>query len=190
MQVLVPDHLRCRQKRKWLYLWLPLMLPRNYQGYGVLRNPQTGAPIANAFVSIRGTDIVFQTGPDGSFVLSDVPTGDQVLLVNPPDSQILDLPITISANEELDLGPIESESLVYDPSLPPSATIPSIIGRGAARTNGRIGVEEAKKVIIDTMLAVGGTEAGVLDEFGNQLNPKVEGAGLVSLLPEHVSYNC
>jgi hypothetical protein len=155
---------------------------------GTLKDPQSGAPLGNAIVSIRGTNIFVVTGADGSFNLSGVPAGAQELLVNPPNSQILSFAIEVEPNTSIDIGDIESESLVYDPSQPPSATIPSIIGRGATRTNGRIGVEDAKKVIIDTILAVGGTEAGVLDQYGNQLNPKVEGAGLISLRPEHVSY--
>ena len=46
--------------------------------------------------------------------------------------------------------------------------------------------EQAKAVIIDTMIAVGGNEVGMLDEGRNQLNPKVTGTGLFSLTHEEM----
>ncbi len=156
---------------------------------GILKNPEGGAPLAGAIVSIKDTGIFAITAADGSFTLSGVPSGAQELIVNPPNSQILKIPIELAANQSLDLGELESESLVYDPSLPPSATVPSVLSRGLGDTSGRIKMEEAKQLIIDTFIALGGSEAGVLDEYGNQLNPKVEGEGLISLGPDHVEYH-
>ena len=70
--------------------------------------------------------------------------------------------------------------------MPRAATIVSVLDRGVSIKGAGLTFEQAKAVINDTMIAVGGTEAGVLDEAGNQLNPKVEGAGALSLTQEGV----
>jgi hypothetical protein len=67
--------------------------------------------------------------------------------------------------------------------LPRAATVASVLDRGVSDKAGRLTLEQAKMVIADTLVAVGGTEVGVLDESGNQLNPKIEGAGALSVTP-------
>jgi hypothetical protein len=155
---------------------------------GRLIDPDTGQPIVGARVSIQGTGLSTTTGADGSFAIAGAPAGDRQLVVNPPNHLPLVIPLTVGPNLTVDIGTLGSEATVFDPTSPPSATVPSIIGRGLDSTSGRLGYEAARQLIIDTYLAVGGSEAGVLDASGNQLNPKVSGNGLVTLPDELVGY--
>lgn len=148
---------------------------------GVLLDPDTGTPIVGAVVTLEGTTLSTTTGADGSFSFAGVPAGAHVLIINSPNHELLRIEVNAQAGEDLVLGKLEPTPTVFDPSAPPAATLFSVIGRGAADPPGNLGLEQARQLIIDTIIAVGGTEAGVLDAYGNQLNPNVSGEGLVSL---------
>lgn len=153
---------------------------------GRVVDPDTGVPIAGAIVSIEGTDISAVTDENGFYVLDDVPTGPQRLIVNPPDHELIRQDIEVQTGVTTDVGTTETPSIVFDPDAPPSATVYSVIGRHATETVGRLTFEQARDVIKDAVLMVGGDEAGILDEYGNQISPDVAGAGLVSMKPEAV----
>ncbi len=145
-----------------------------------------GEAIAGATVTVQGTSIQVVTDADGSFSLTGAPAGSLVLIVNAPDHQLIVLEIDTETGEQIDLGNLESAPTVYDPDALPSATVLSVVGRGVPRLQFSGEVEEARQVIHDTIQVVGGTRFGVLDEYGNQLNPNVEGNGMASLISEAV----
>ena len=147
---------------------------------GVLKDPETGAPISGARVTIEGTGMSVVSGADGSFLFSDAPAGPNVLIVNSLNRVTQRIDITPEANEEFDLGEFGSPSLVFDPATAPSISVGSILGRGAGDLFGNLSFEQAKQLVLDSIIATGGSDAGALDEFGNQLNPLVLGSGIVS----------
>jgi hypothetical protein len=151
---------------------------------GRIVDPETGDPVAHATVTIEGTNISAQTDSNGVYILRDVPAGTQRLIVNAPDHEVIRQDIEVATGVTTDLGATSTRSIVFNPNSPPSATAYSVIGRRATETVGRMTFDQAKQVIEDAMLMVGGDEAGVLDEYGNQLNPELSGAGLVSLKPK------
>jgi len=153
---------------------------------GRVVDPATGAPVAGAIVSIEGTGISTETDENGDYVLDNVPTGPQRLIINPPDHELIRRDIDIQPGISADLGATETASIVFDPNAPPSATAYSVIGRHATETISRLTFGQAREVIRDAMLMAGGDEAGVLDEYGNQINPSLTGAGLVSLKPKAI----
>jgi hypothetical protein len=155
---------------------------------GRLVDPATGQAIAGATVVIQGTNITATTDANGYYTLQGVPTGQQILIVNAPNREVLTSAVDVEANTTVTLDDLKPNATVFDPAAPPSVSIRSIIGRGLGDTTGRITVSDARKLIIDTMLLVGGNEAGVLDAYGNQLNPYVTGLGLSSLKDDGVQF--
>ncbi|MBI4849299.1 MAG: carboxypeptidase regulatory-like domain-containing protein, partial [Nitrospirae bacterium] len=149
---------------------------------GSLTDNETGQPLAGAIVTIQGTNITTITNPDGSFTLSNVPPGNYTLLINAPDHDLITIDFDSQVGAIVDLGDIKPQANVFNPEAPPAATVFSIVGRGAGDVSFENStVEEVEKLVVDTIIAVGGNEAGVLDEYGNQLNPNVTGDGIVSL---------
>ena len=151
---------------------------------GKLIDPETGAPLANAFITLQGTNFSTTTDANGDFVLYDVPTGEWNLVFNAADHELIILPVKVVSGSVLELDAVETESVVFNPSAPPSASIHSLLARYAVQS--RLTLEQAKILVLDTILCTGGDEIGALDEYGNQLNPKVNGNGLISLTNEAV----
>ncbi len=154
---------------------------------GRLVDPATGLGIAGATVVIQGTNITAITNASGYYTLQGVPTGQQILIINAANRELLTLGIDIEANTAVNLNDLKPDTIVFDPSAPPSASTLSVVGRGITDLTGTITVEEARKAIIDTMILVGGNEVGVLDAYGNQLNPNVTGNGKLSLMDNGVN---
>ncbi|HQH27679.1 MAG TPA: carboxypeptidase regulatory-like domain-containing protein, partial [Oligoflexia bacterium] len=148
---------------------------------GLLRDPETGAALPGAMVGIQGTGIQVVSGADGRFTLFDVPAGRQTLLVNAPDHQFFTLEIDAQLGETTDTGTIGSSATVFDPTAPAAASLVSVLGRGAARSISTLSKEGLRQLIIDTLILTGGDEGGVVDEYGNQLNPSVNGESLISV---------
>ena len=153
---------------------------------GRLIDPDSGRAIAGAIVSIQGTNIKTTSDAEGFFNLLEVPAGKQTLLVNAPNYELLNIPIDAQVGTTIDMGTVKSRPTVFDPSAPPAISLVSVAGRNFANVTGGQEIEDIKKVITDGILLVGGSEAGVIDEYGNQLNPQVSGSGLISLTPEGI----
>ena len=153
---------------------------------GNLIDPDTGQPISGALVTVQGTGITTTTASDGSFELKDVPAGEHTLIINPENHRLISIPVNPSNGASVDLGNVESPAVVFDPNTAPSVSTFSVVSRGIGDVLGKKDIDELKRMVTDTMLAVGGTEAGVLDDYGNQLNPEIQGNGLVSLNPAGV----
>ncbi|MDX9974290.1 MAG: PKD domain-containing protein, partial [FCB group bacterium] len=154
---------------------------------GTLTDPDTGAPIAGATVTVQGTNITTTTDASGAFTLNDVPTGDVVIFVNPRDHRLIRIAANTASGEQVDLGAIESERTVYDASTPPSVNLFSVLARGFTEATGGMKASDAEQLVRDAMLLVGGDESGLIDDYGNQVNPAVRGEGLVSLTPSGVA---
>lgn len=157
------------------------VLPGSASVTGRLVDAATGAPISGGEVSLFQTPLTVHSGPDGEFFLGDAPAGSRKLVISAADHALYVAPIDVHAAVALDLGQVELQPVVFDPAAPAGASLHSILGRGVADLTGRLSVEEARRVIRDTLILTGGNEAGVLDAYGNQLNPNVEGDGLMSL---------
>jgi hypothetical protein len=153
---------------------------------GKIIDPNTKQPVTSGTVAIQGTTLSAIIQPDGSFTLLNVPSGPQTLIVNAPNHEFLTLPVDVQSNTTINLGELQSPATVFDPTAPPSVSLLSIAGRNFGDVTGNLNVEDTKKVITDALLLVGGSEAGVFDEYGNQLNPGVVGAGMISLTQEGV----
>ena len=155
---------------------------------GIVRDKFTGLPVSNAKVTLNGTGISVNTGQDGSFVITDVSEGEHSLLITSNNYQHYVVDVSLGASGSITLSdPVELKPLAYPQDyfgqVPRETTLASILARKITTSGEGMTLEEAKTVIRDTMVVVGGTEAGVLDEAGRQLNPKVDGVGLLSLTP-------
>lgn len=148
----------------------------------------TQLPLVGARVTMNGTPLSAVTDPLGQFTLDNVPPGAQVLVATAPNYRVTPLDIAIGIHRDFDLPePIAMDALArpFNPggTLPRAATLASVLDRGASDKNGRPTIDQARAVIADTILAVGGSDAGVIDEGGNQINPNMMGPGLFSLTP-------
>ncbi len=153
---------------------------------GKIVDSDTTNGVAGAVVSIEGTGISTTTALDGSFTLHNIPPGAQVLIINSPNHELIRIAVNGDDPNAQQLGSIATRATVFDPNAPAAVSLLSVLGRGIGAFGETKSMSEARKAIVDALLVAGGTEAGVMDEFGNQLNPKMSGAGLMSTLPDGV----
>jgi hypothetical protein len=149
---------------------------------GRLMDFDTSWLLSGATVSVQGSTTTTTTIGNGTFVLNSVPAGAQNLTLNATDHE----PVTIVALAQIgttvNVGDVKAHTSVFNPAAAPTATLRSVFGRGGAEfSTGSMSKDELKKVVIDSILMTGGKSAGVLDDFGNQLNPNITGNGVVSL---------
>ncbi len=148
---------------------------------GILVDSVTEQSIAGAIVTIQGTDITTTTDVNGAFTFTDIPTGEHVIVINAQDHELITMTINSQVGQPLDIGSVGSSSTVFDPSAPPSVNIFSVIGRGAGLMIPKLNKSELEQMITDTVLLVGETQAGIIDAYGNQLNPQLAADALISL---------
>lgn len=158
---------------------------------GTVLDPFTQQPLAGARVSINGTTLAVLTDAQGRFTLDGVPPGTARVLVTLPDHDVGQVSVFVEPNAAITLqAPVTLDALARPPrvggTLPRSATVPSVLDRGVALKGARLTLEQAQSLVSDTLIAVGGVEAGVVDDAGNQLNPKIVGAGDLSLTAQGV----
>ena len=152
---------------------------------GRIVDSDTTNGVAGAIVSIEGTGLTTTTASDGTFTLAGIPPGTHVLIINSPNHELVRVSVDGDDPHLHDLGAIPTSATTFDPNAPASVSLLSILGRGlsAFESTDR---EATKKVIRDALLLAGGSEAGVVDELGNQLNPLVPGYGMMSTLPDGI----
>ena len=146
----------------------------------------SGNAIANATVVIQGTTISTTTDANGNFVLGNVQSGEQTLIVTSENHKTVSIDITSQPNTTLELATIESSATVFNPSSQPEISVGSATARGACSLLPRGNKDSVKKMIADTIILAGGDEMGLLDDYGNQQNPQVSQSGLLSLTPQVV----
>lgn len=158
---------------------------------GQVVDPFTNQPVAGATVTVPGTNAVATTAADGSFALDDISGGASRILVTAPNFEILDVAIALGPNAVVDLDlPIGLSALArpFNPggTLPRASVLASVIDRGVSNPAAVLDIDQAEALVQDTLIVVGGTEVGVLDENGQQLNPQLTGPGLMSLTTDGV----
>ncbi|HKJ07292.1 MAG TPA: carboxypeptidase-like regulatory domain-containing protein, partial [Flavobacteriaceae bacterium] len=73
---------------------------------GTVNDGDTTNKITNVTVKIQGTDIAQLTNLDGEFVLTNVPTGNQVVSISADGYNTQNLPVNVKAGETTNLGVI------------------------------------------------------------------------------------
>jgi hypothetical protein len=152
---------------------------------GKLIDSDTSNAVANAIITVEGTGFTTMSLPDGTFSLIGIPAGPAVLIINPPNHELIRVTINTTIGQTFDLGALATPATVFDPSAPASVSLLSVLGRGLGSYD-TTDLARMRQTIRDALLLVGGDEGGVMDEFGNQTNPQLIGPGLVSILPKGV----
>lgn len=73
---------------------------------GIILNAVTSDPAGKISVQIRDRNLSTSTESDGSFYFKNVPSGDQVLVIESPDIQTIEFPVSIMAYQANDVGTI------------------------------------------------------------------------------------
>ena len=159
---------------------------------GQVIDPFLQGPLAGARVVLGGSNLSETTDADGRFLLTGAPAGARTLFITKANYELRRIDLAIATNQEIELDPaIELNALVRPPqppgSLDPAATLASIVDRNIGSRNGGLDLESAMALVTDAMIVLGGTDAGVLDDNGNQLNPQLAGGyGMMTLTRDGV----
>lgn len=148
---------------------------------GMIRDPDTGAPVTDGTVGLSGTVFEAPIGADGRFTITGAPPGQYQLIVNAPNRRFLTQHVETVIGTTLALGALDAQATVFDPISAPSLTTLSVLGRGLGDPATVHDRARLRGLVTEAMLLVGGDEAGVQDDYGNQLNPSLTGPGLVSV---------
>lgn len=159
---------------------------------GRLVDSFTQLPLAGSRVLVDGTSIEVETDADGRFRIEGVPPGAQRIVIARNDYDVETLELVFESNKNVDLTedvPLDALARPFQPggSLPRSATLASILDRGVAGGTEPLTQEQAEALVTDTLIVVGGRLVGVLDESGEQLNPNIDGVGMLSVKREGVA---
>jgi|GEM_PF-1539779 len=158
--------------------------------HGVLIDEFTQQALQGARIVANGTPVIGLADDDGKFLLEGIAPGTHALVITLRDYEVVKVDVDLDKNQAVDLGTIGMKALarpfVPGGSLPRSATVGSVIDRGASSHDLDITLDQAKALVLDTLLSIPGQEYGALDEAGNQLNPNLIGGGMISLTPTGV----
>jgi hypothetical protein len=141
---------------------------------GRIVDAETGLAVASATISIQGTSLTTQTDTSGYFTLTDAPSGAQTLIVNSADHDPIVMSLAAQTGLAQDLGEIKTASNAFNPSAPSGASLGSLLSRVFTNFKDKRTAVELEQTVIDAVQYVGGRDLGVLDEYGNELNPKVQ----------------
>jgi hypothetical protein len=154
---------------------------------GRIVDEETGAGIPGAVVLIQGTILSTITDSNGNFTLIGAPSGQQTLMVNPPNHESIIVPMAAEVGVDQALGEIKTASTVFDSSAPSGASLGSLLSRIYVDSRDTRSFAELEQTVIDAVQYVGGRDLGVLDEYGNELNPTVTETPFLRLKPGAVS---
>ena len=147
-----------------------------------------GNAIAGAQVCTSDALLCTTTDAKGNFALNNVSASVGALSISATGYVSLSAPIAVNVTATVPVGVIAmaSSGLLPPPTIPPgtpqvTAGLASAIGRGASQLRAGTDLPTLQKLIQDTLVATGGTEGGVVDANGNQLNPNITGNGAISL---------
>jgi PKD repeat protein len=151
---------------------------------GRLIDPTSGQPIVNATIVIQGTNISAKTDGNGYYSFTDIPAGQQTLVVAAPNREVLTITVNAEVNSTVTVDDLKPAATVFDPSAAPLVSVVSVVGRGITGLSPRTDKAGLKMLLTDAILLVGGDSLGIFDEYGNQLSPEVTGDGMTSIKPE------
>ncbi|MFH0730124.1 MAG: carboxypeptidase regulatory-like domain-containing protein [Pseudomonadota bacterium] len=141
---------------------------------GKLVDPDTGVPLSGALVMLEGTGFSTTSTADGSFSFTNVQSGDYTVIVNAPDHELIRLALTAGTVGAYDMGDISPAVNAFTQTQFPPISLQGVLSRSFLSSDDRRTIEELEKVVSDAILLVGGRDIGLLDEYGNQLNPHVK----------------
>ncbi|BCS32020.1 hypothetical protein TBR22_A12240 [Luteitalea sp. TBR-22] len=152
-----------------------------------------GQPLAGARVCLPGGTACVVADAQGRFTIADAPSDITSVVASAEGYESSTLRLRLATGDTSRLG----EVAMAVSNLPPPPPIPDAppvspqlavaLGRGAAEVSTGGSPAALEKLVRDTIIAVGGSEIGVLDAEGRQLNPRMVGAGLMSFTPEAVA---
>ena len=145
-----------------------------------------GQPIVGARVCLPNTTTCVTTDVQGRFNFEGVANDVRSVDASADGYESTRLRLTLDTGTTASLGDI-ALPVSLQPPPPPLPTAPPVgpklavaLGRGAADVTTGGNPEALRKLARDTIIAVGGSEVGVLDADGRQLNPLMSGPGLTS----------
>jgi hypothetical protein len=152
-----------------------------------------GQPLAGARVCLPGGTSCVTTNAQGQFTFTDASADATSVVASADGYESTTLRLKLDTGGTSRLG----EVAMAVSNLPPPPPIPNAppvspqlavaLGRGATEVTTGGSPAALEKLVRDTIVAVGGSEIGVLDAEGRQLNPRMVGAGLMSFTPEAVA---
>ncbi len=162
---------------------------------GYVKDAETKAPLARVRVSLPDYQLVTYTDEQGYFELRNVPSGKTELYFSLSNYGGLKLDLDIKAGQTIDLtkllsGPQEEAGIFLKSEVHtgeiPGTTLKALLSQGLTRLEAPELREEAREKLLNALIALGGADIGVLDEDGTQLNPQVDGEGLITIGPGKV----
>ena len=144
-------------------------------------------PIANAQVCAPTGAPCAASTATGTFTATGVTVDQKRLVVSASGFETQSVPVAVTPNGTASVGDIVLAVNNQPPPPPPPNSPPIapalavVLGRGATETQAGGNPDQLALVVRDAFLAAGGPEMGVLDANGQQLNPKMIGAGYVSV---------
>ncbi len=143
--------------------------------------------IANAQVCQPTGTSCTPSASDGTFTAAGVPTDVSRLVVSASGFDTLSVAVALTPNGTSSVGDV----VLIPANQPPPPPLPNsppvtpqlatVLGRGATDIGVNVNPDQLRVLVRDTVLAVGGREIGILDAAGQQLNPRMIGAGYASL---------
>lgn len=141
---------------------------------GKLVDPNTGNPLSGALVMLAETGFSTTSAADGSFSFNNVQSGEYTVIVNAADHDLMRLALKAETVGAYDLGDISPAVNAFTQTQFPPISLQGVLSRAFISSDDRRTMEELEKVVSDAILLVGGRDIGLLDEYGNQLNPHVK----------------
>lgn len=129
---------------------------------------------------------------DGTFSALGVPVDARRLVISAAGFETASVGVALSPNGTSSVGDVvlTAVNLPPPPPLPNSPPIAPalaiVLGKGATALDPGLSLDQARLLVRDTIIAVGGREIGVLDAGGQQLNPKMTGTGYASYTEDAV----
>jgi hypothetical protein len=152
-----------------------------------------GNPVADARVCLPDGVTCVTSGADGRFTFDGVSVDVHRVTVSASGFDTATVAIAPGTGTTSALGDVAlvTGNQPPPPPLPNSPPVPpklaTVLGRGATEIGTGGNIDQARALVRDAIIAIGGRELGVLDANGNQLNPLMTGAGYASFTDEAVT---
>jgi hypothetical protein len=146
-----------------------------------------GNALANVEVCVPGSTLCATTDATGTFSIAGAPSTASRVAITMPGLTQVSVPVALTVGGSATLGDINLDISDIPPPPPPPGgpqpppAIARVLGLGLADATTPPSLAKGRRLVTEAFIAAGGTEGGVLDETGRQLNPEVAGTGLISL---------